>query len=236
MKAAARRSRLFSLGLLAAGAAALLLLLLLLGLFTVGEGRAGVLLTAAVERLLAWADGQLPFLYLLLFLAPFLPLPVTPFLVTAGIAFTARYGEWAGSALAASAVALNLALVYFPVAGPLRRFVQRFLERSRFAMPAGEQVGGTRLCWVVRLTPVLPLFVQSYLLGILRVPYRSYLLASWTIQVPLAFVVAMSAGAVLEGNWILVLGALAVLAGLLWLRQLGRARVVPEGQEENALP
>ena len=227
MKAAARGLRPSIYLPVAAGVA----FLGLLGVVAFGPGRVAALPAAGVDHLLAWADGQLPFLYLVLFMAPFLPLPVTPFLVAAGVAFTARFGEWGGSALAASAVALNLALVYFPVAGPLRRVVHRFLERTRFEMPAGESIGGGRLCWVVRLTPVLPLFAQSYLLGILRVPYRSYLLASWMIQVPLAFVVAMSAGAVLEGNWTLVLGALAALAGLLWLRRLGRARVARAGPE-----
>jgi uncharacterized membrane protein YdjX (TVP38/TMEM64 family) len=57
----------------------------------------------------------------------------------------------------------------------------------------------------------------------LKVPLHLYLLASWTTQVPLAFAIALTAGAILEGNLVVVLLAVAVLLafvfGLKWLRK-----------------
>lgn len=179
-----------------------------------------------------WEDlARYPFLlYAAIVVLPALPIPQSPFLVLAGLVYAESFGGGPGAALAASAVALNILWTYFLTAGPLRRLAQRILGAFGYRLPVLPREDRLKFAFLVRVTPVLPLCVQNYTLGVLRIPLHLYLLASWTTQVPLAFAIALTAGAILEGNLALVLFAVAAFLflalGLKWLRR--RLRKDPE--------
>lgn len=178
-------------------------------------------------------------LYFLMVVLPAFMVPQSPFLVLAGIVYAEPFGETGGAALAASAVALNILWTYFLTVGPLHRVVSRFLARFGYRIPALPPADLLKFSFLVRVTPVLPLCVQNYTLGLMRVPLAHYLLASWTTQVPIAFAIALTAGAVLEGNLVAILFAAAVLLflllGLKWLRRrLRRDRAMAEVSDELA--
>jgi len=204
------------------------------------------LVTGVWERL-----GDHPFLlYVLMVVLPAFAVPQSPFLVLAGMVYAETFGEGLGAAIAASAVGLNIVVSYFLTVGPLHFFVEKVLSKFGYRVPQIPAEDQLKFSFLVRVTPVFPLCVQNYILGLLKVPLGRYLLASWTTQVPLAFAIALTAGAILEGSLIYILIAVAVLLflviGLKWLRkrlqkdpemrradeQLGVDGVVDEGVPE----
>ena len=176
-------------------------------------------------------------LYSLIVVLPAFPIPQTPFLILAGMVFSEALGEGFGAAVAASAVALNILWSYFLTVGPLHSLAEKILARFEYSVPKIPPEDHLKFSFLVRVTPVFPLCVQNYLLGLLKVPLAKYLLASWTTQVPLAFAVALTAGAILEGNLAVVLVAVAVLLflviGLKWVRRRLRKDPELEGLDEE---
>lgn len=162
-------------------------------------------------------------LYFLIVILPAFPIPQSPFVVLAGIVFAEFFGETLGAAVAASAVGLNILWTYFLTVGPLHSIVSRILARFGYRIPRLPPEDMLKFSFLIRVTPVLPMCVQNYTLGLLHVPLRKYLLASWTTQVPLAFAIALTAGAVLEGRLgAIVLAGMVLLVlgiGLRWLRK-----------------
>ncbi|MGE9291162.1 MAG: VTT domain-containing protein [Puniceicoccales bacterium] len=186
-----------------------------------------------------WSElGNHPvLLYALIVILPAFPIPQTPFLILAGMVYSEPLGGVLGAAVAASAVGLNILWSYFLTVGPLHALAEKFLSRFGYSVPKIPAEDHLKFSFLVRVTPVFPLCVQNYLLGLLKVPLHFYLLASWTTQVPLAFAVAFTAGAILEGNLIVVLVAVGVLLflviGLKWLRRrLGRDPELKGVEEE----
>ncbi|MEM0965298.1 MAG: VTT domain-containing protein [Verrucomicrobiota bacterium] len=149
--------------------------------------------------------------------------PQSPMLVLAGLVYAEPMGEVMGALVASSAVALNILWCYFLTVGPLHRVANFFLSKFGFSLPKIPSQDHLKFSFLVRVTPVLPLCIQNYTLGLLRVPLRYYLIASWTTQVPIAFGIAFTAGAILEGNFVIILIAVFVLLlflfGVKWLRR-----------------
>ena len=167
--------------------------------------------------------GHPVILYFLIVLLPAAPIPLSPFLVLGGIVYGESMGEIPGAALAASAVGLNITWCYFLTVGPLHRLVSRILGTFGYSVPTIPREDLLKFSFLVRVTPVFPLCVQNYILGLLKVPFHLYLFASFAVQVPLAFAIALTAGAIIEGNLMIILMAATVLLGLTiglkWLRK-----------------
>ncbi|MFT3922919.1 MAG: VTT domain-containing protein [Myxococcales bacterium] len=107
---------------------------------------------------------------------PALGFPITPFFVMAGAAFGSRVGL-VGSAVALS---LNLALCYWIARSGLRRVIVALLERFDYRIPDFEREsrGALRFVMLTKLTPGLPAFMKSYLLGLVGVPFWTFFAAS----------------------------------------------------------
>lgn len=162
-------------------------------------------------------------LFFLIAILPAFPIPQTPLLILAGLVYSESMGEVLGAAVASSAVGLNILWSYFMTVGPLHHLAEKILSRFGFSVPKIPAEDHLKFSFLVRVTPVLPICAQNYILGLLKVPLHKYLLASWSTQVPIAFAVAFTAGAILEGNLVVVMVAIAGLlflaVGLKWLRR-----------------
>jgi uncharacterized membrane protein YdjX (TVP38/TMEM64 family) len=73
--------------------------------------------------------------------------------------------------------------------------IERLLKKTRFAIPAVAATDHVRLTLFLRLMPGPPFFLQSYILGLIEVPFATYFLISWGTQVIIAtgFIVLGSA-------------------------------------------
>ena len=182
---------------------------------------------------LPWAGQHPVLLYFLLLITALFPVPQLPVLILAGMVFVQRYGEIPGAALAVSAVALNNVLCYALVSGPLRMVIFRFLERHGFAREGPMREHPWKFAFLIRMIPVLPVFAQSYLLSALRIPFPAYLVASWSVRLPLAFTMVLTAGAILNGKTSLFVVTGAVLLLLWGMKSVLGRRLQREAEEEE---
>jgi uncharacterized membrane protein YdjX (TVP38/TMEM64 family) len=84
--------------------------------------------------------------------------------------------------LCVAAITINLSLTYWLARRWLRPGCARMLARFGYTLPEVETGDVNDLIVLIRVTPVLPFFVQNYLLGLADVPFVRYLLISLAIQ------------------------------------------------------
>jgi uncharacterized membrane protein YdjX (TVP38/TMEM64 family) len=146
----------------------------------------------------------------------FLPLfgvPLMPFTLAAGPAFGPVLGAGQVILLAIAAVGVNVALAYGMASRALRPLFISLAGFFGYQLPTAPSTW--HLAAMIRLAPGLPFFVQSYVLGLLQVPFVSYLVIS--ILVPAGYI----SGVVLlgdamwrgEGRTVFFALSLLVLAG-----------------------
>jgi len=172
-------------------------------------------------------------LALALVILPGLPVPTSAMLVAAGVVWREHPVLACGTAV--SALALNSVWTYAFAAGPGRRLIERMLARSSVRIPELPRNDHLRLILILRLTPGIPFFIQNYVLGLLRPPFRLYLPVSIACNAPIVCGLVLS-GAGLAGGHLMPLLAgisLVVLAAVIaqsarrWLkRRNGRAESV----------
>jgi uncharacterized membrane protein YdjX (TVP38/TMEM64 family) len=157
----------------------------IVGLFVAGmiagvvAWRMGVDL-AALKR--GWQASEAYFtdrpwaLFAALVILPGLPIPMSALLLLAGVVW--REQPLMACLLCQLASALNLSWTYWLAAGPARRGVEKLLKATSIQIPDLPRGDHLKLILVLKLTPGIPLFLQNYLLGFLRAPFRLYLLIS----------------------------------------------------------
>lgn len=168
-------------------------------------------------------------LFLSIAVLPAIGFPVSVLLVLAGFVFQSRYGMVGGMVAVAAAITVNIVLTY-EIA---RRFAPWFrgqFEKRGYPLP--EMLPGTalRVTILVRVTPGMPLFVQNYLLGLLKIPWRTYLLGSLPPQWVITGLVATGGGALLAGNWSLFIGAAFFFLALAAVLQRVHAAIRRRGE------
>jgi uncharacterized membrane protein YdjX (TVP38/TMEM64 family) len=159
-------------------------------------------------------------------LLPAVGFPLMAFTLAAGPVFGPTLGTVGVIGWSLAAVLANLLLTYWLADRALRPLVSRVLAWFEFRLPEAGPGGAWQLVMVVRLAPGLPFWVQSYLLGVIRVPLIPYLAVSMLVMT--GFLVALVCGgeAVFQGNGRLALVAVCALGFTLALRQLLRKRAV----------
>ncbi len=123
---------------------------------------------------------------------PAVGFPMMAFTLAAGPVFGPTLG--AGWVIVWSLVAVvgNLLLTYWLANRALRPLVSRLLAYFEFRLPDGTVTGAWQIAWIVRLTPGLPFWAQSYLLAMIRVPLVPYLVVSTSVMV--GYIVALVCG------------------------------------------
>lgn len=169
--------------------AALVLLGVALWLWRGAELRAGVEAMMAILR----EAGPVAFFLAMAFL-PMFGFPMAPFILSAGAVFGPELGAGWVITWAIGAVAVNVGLSYWLAARGLRPVVAWGLARIGRSLPQEPVRSALELTLALRVVPGTPFFLQSYLLGLARVPFGMYLAIS--TAVPAAYIV----GTVLAGD------------------------------------
>jgi uncharacterized membrane protein YdjX (TVP38/TMEM64 family) len=115
-------------------------------------------------------------LFLALVILPGLPVPTSALLFLAGVVW--REQPLQACLIAILALTINLAWTYGLAAGFGRRTLDRLAAWCGFQIPELKETNRLRVVLALKLTPGIPMFVQNYLCGFLRVPFRLYLLVS----------------------------------------------------------
>jgi len=144
---------------------------------------------------------------------PALGCPMIAFTLTAGTAFTSQLGLPLVLACCGLALALNMALTYWLAAVGLRPWLEQLIARTKYQVPELDEADHRELTLIVRITPGPPFFLQSYLLGLARVRFFTYMWVSWAVAMPMSVGLVIFGDAILHGKArVAVLGFSAILA------------------------
>lgn len=152
-----------------------------------------------------------------------LPFPASALFMMTGMVWGGQPVVACGYGLAA--LFLNQAWTYALAAGPGHGLVARILERGGWKIPTLKRENVTDTILVMRLVPGIPLFVQNYVLGLLRVPYGRYAWMSLLCSgAPVTGFILAGAG-IAGGEWkIALLGVAVLVLALVAVRIMRRRR------------
>jgi uncharacterized membrane protein YdjX (TVP38/TMEM64 family) len=211
---------------------------------------AGVAVLIAAAGLIVWRTGLMATLqgivltlreagpgvfFVAMALLPAVGFPLMAFTLAAGPVFGPTLGTGWVIGWSLTAVMVNLLLTYWLANRAFRPLATRLLAWFEFKLPESTAGGAWQLALIVRLTPGPPFWVQSYVLGLIRVPLLPYLVVSMLVMA--GFIVALVAGgeAVVQGNGRLAIAAISVLlisvAVLQLLRKRAAARPVAAARD-----
>ena len=125
------------------------------------------------DQTLAWLTLHGQWFFLALVVLPGLPVPSSALFFTAGVVW--RDQPLMACVLCWFATALNLTWTYWLAAGPGRKLVEAVLRRSSFRIPELPREDSLKWILILKLTPGIPFFIQNYICGFARVPFRLYL-------------------------------------------------------------
>lgn len=158
-------------------------------------------------------------LFAALVVLPGLPVPTSALLFLAGTVWKERPVVACGICLVA--IALNMTWTYWAAAKPGRGLVERFLAAGSFRIPELPKGNDLRLMLILRLTPGSPFFLQNYLLGFLRVPFRMYLPVSIGCNALMSIGFVLSGAGVADGNLKpLITGVALIVVGVVVVQML----------------
>lgn len=164
--------------------------------------------------------------FLAMALLPAAGFPLLAFTLAAGPVFGPTLGTWWVILWSLTAVVANLLLTYWLANRALRPFVCWLLRYFGIPLPAGTAEGAWQITLIVRLTPGPPFWLQSYLLGLIRVPLGPYLVVSTLVMAGYIIALVSGGAAMAEGNGRLVVVAAGVLVVSVAVLQLLRQRTI----------
>jgi uncharacterized membrane protein YdjX (TVP38/TMEM64 family) len=132
--------------------------------------------------------GPLPF-FAAMALLPAVGFPLAPFVVAAGPVFGPTIGIGPVILGTVGAVMVNVALSYWISGRLLRPWIRRIVAWLGYRLPEIRGKSAWNATLVVRIVPGPPFFLQSYLLGLARIPFGVYMCVS--TLVPSAYVVGV---------------------------------------------
>ena len=145
---------------------------------------------------------------------PFVGVPLSAFWLAAGAAFKP---PWYAFAIIMGGLAINFALAYLISNKWLRGPIKRLFEKRGIKIPEAQPSEYVKLTLAIRLFPGLPNFMQSYLLGLANVPFRTFYLISFPPQIAYAigFVVIGESLVEMKGFKLILGICIIVAAGLI---------------------
>lgn len=168
-------------------------------------------------------------------LLPAAGFPLMAFALTAGPAFGAQLGLGGVLLGSAAAITVNVVLTYWLARRALRPLLAWALGRLGYAIPAVPASEQLEVTLLVRITPGPPFFVQSYLLGLAEIPFRTYLVPSLLFPMINLSGVVIFGDALMHGKAkIAVLGISLVVAALLGVHLLRRHLRLRRQRREGA--
>ncbi len=203
--------------MLAAGVVALVVILVLV------EHKAG-LIQAVDTVVLDLREAGPGAFFVAMALLPAVGFPLMAFTLAAGPVFGPTLGAGWVIAWSLTAVVFNLLLTYWLANRALRPLVHRLLAYFESRLPESPAGGAWQLTLIVRLTPGPPFWVQSYLLGLIRVPLVPYLVVSTSVIAGYIIALVFGGEAIAKGSGRLAFAAVGILVVSVVTLQLLRKR------------
>jgi uncharacterized membrane protein YdjX (TVP38/TMEM64 family) len=172
-------------------------------------------------------------------LLPAFGFPLMPFSLAAGPVFGPTMGAGPVIACAIGAVMINVGLSYWLAARALRPLVARLAELLGYRLPVNRAETAWQITTIVRVAPGLPFFMQSYLLGLTRVPFGPYLTMSTLIPAAYLTAIILGGNALWEGKTqtlLIALGLLGLVGAIVHLTRKLQAAKAAQGGVAGAPP
>ncbi len=161
-------------------------------------------------------------------LLPAVGFPVSFFALSAGPLFAPVIGLPAVLALAGASMAVSMTISYGLARYLLRPWVERLFAYLGYAIPDVPPGKRRMFVFLVRVTPGPPYVFQSFLLGLARVPYPTYLAISWLTATANVVLFIVFGDALMKGKGGVALAAVAgvvvVVFAIKALRRRAEAR------------
>lgn len=122
------------------------------------------------------SDANAYVFIILMALLPLLGLPISIFLVLVGMMF----GIPGGIALTGIIMVFHLLATYYLVHSFVRPLLIRFLHDFHLHIPKLPPNGKKRLGFAFMILPGLPYSMKNYLLALAEMPFKPYMLISWS--------------------------------------------------------
>ena len=158
-------------------------------------------------------------------LLPAVGFPLLAFTLAAGPVFGPVLGPGWVIGWSLAAVVANLLLTYWLTNRALRPLITRLLDRFAIRLPVSAAGGAWQTTLIVRLTPGPPFWVQSYLLGLIRVPLVPYLVISTLVMTGYIVALVYGGDAIAEGDGRMAFAAAGLLVVSIAAWQLLRQRM-----------
>ena len=169
----------------------------------------GVDLRGLVNQAFDWIRSAGPWVYFgAIAVLPAFGFPISLFYFTAGPAFAAQMTLPGVIVATLVALAVNFALSYWLAHRALRPMVEWLLSHTKFRVPRVSPENELTVAVLVRVTPGPPLFLQSYILGLSGVRFRTYMAVSMAAQVVYCSGFIVFGKALVEGK-----GRMALIGG-----------------------
>ncbi|MDP3851650.1 MAG: VTT domain-containing protein [Luteolibacter sp.] len=168
-----------------------------------------------------------------LVILPGLPVPTSALMLLAGTVWRDR--PLTACALCLVAIALNMSWTYWAAARPGRGLVEKLLAAGSLQIPEMPHGNHLRFILLLRLTPGFPLFLQNYLLGFFRVPFRLYLPVSLACSGLISCGVVLSGAGVAGGNLTPVITGVALIVVGFVVVQMLRQKLQGKSRDAETL-
>ena len=163
-----------------------------------------------IDAGMAWVRGLGVGWYFAAFaLLPAVGCPISFFALSAGPLFAPVLGLPLVLALAALCMVVSLTISYGLARYVLRPWVTRLLAFMGYTVPVVPPAGRRFFTVLVRIMPGPPYLLQSFLLGVVEVPFLLYLSISWLICTAMVALLIVFGDAVAHGKGRVALLALA---------------------------
>ncbi len=191
-------------------------------------------LKQVVEVVVSWARGFGPWVFFsAMAILPAFGFPLLPFTLSAGPIFVPQYGMGWVIVFVTMSIGANLAFSYWMARYALRPLLEGVIRKLGYQLPQVAKENGFSLAVLIRVTPGPPFFVQSYLLGLAEVAFKTYMAVSWVIASAYAVALIVFGDALLHGKGRNAFFSLLMFCGLIvginWLRRRAQAKKAGQG-------
>lgn len=156
-------------------------------------------------------DANASVFVVLMALLPLAGLPISVFLVLIGMMF----GIPAGIGITAIVMFFHVLATYYLVHSFVRPLLLGFLNRFELKIPRLPRERRKRIGFAFMILPGIPYSLKNYLLALAEMPFRPYVIISWSVQfiMSIPFIV-LGRGVVELDPIILILAAVLIVTGL----------------------
>ena len=163
-------------------------------------------------------------LFIALVVLPAFPVPLSPLLILAGVAW--KDHPYLGCLICVFALMLNMIWSYYVAAVGARKWIGSMIESYGIRIPQESPKRPLQWILLMRLTPGMPFFIQNSVLGFIRVPFKKYLGWSLLCNGFLSSGVILGASGISSGNYLPgLIGIALILVSVLVIQWFRRHRL-----------